>query len=114
MHLYLRVWLAGLRGIRGDVRDAAGVDGATPLQSFLRVELPLLRPTAVFIAAISTINAFQGFTVQYAISPGRGGPLDNNPTIGLLSWEDGFQYYPMGTAASISIVLFFMILLVTL
>jgi len=67
----------------------------------------------VFVAAISTINAFQGFTVQYAISPGRGGPIDNNLTMGLLIWKDGFQFYRMGTAAAISVVLFAIILIVT-
>src|SRR5437762_2596553 len=95
---YMLIWLAGLTGIPSELRDAARVDGANPLQSFFRVELPLLRPTGVFVAAISTINAFQGFTMQYAISPGRGGPIDNNLTMGLLIWKYGFQFYRMGTA----------------
>lgn len=110
---YMLIWLAGLTGIPTELRDAARVDGANPLQSFLGVELPLLRPTAVFVAAISTINAFQGFTVQYAISPGRGGPIDNNLTMGLLIWKDGFQFYRMGVASAISVVLFVIILIVT-
>src|SRR5262245_36776401 len=110
---YMLIWLAGLTGIPPELRDAALVDGANAVQSFLRVELPLLRPTAVFVAAISTINAFQGFTVQYAISPGRGGPIDNNTTMGLLVWKYGFQFYRMGTAATISVVLFAIILVVT-
>ena len=96
-----------------DLRDAARVDGANPLQTFLRIELPLLRPTAVFVASISMINAFQAFTLQYTISPGRGGPVDVNTTMGLLIWKYGFQYYRMGDAAAISVVLFAMIMIVT-
>src|SRR5258707_13389543 len=107
-------WLAGLTGHPTELSDAARVDGANSFQTLIRVGFALLRPTAVFVAAISTINAFQGFTVQYAISPGRGGPIDNNLTMGLLIWKDGFQYYRMGTAAAISVVLFAMILVVTL
>lgn len=109
---YMLIWLAGLTGIPQELRDAALVDGANRIQSFLRVELPLLRPTAIFIAAISTINAFQGFTLQYAISPGRGGPIDVNTTMGLLIWKYGFQFYRMGDAAAVSVVLFLMIMVV--
>ncbi len=109
---YMLIWLAGLTGIPQEMRDAALVDGANPLQSFLRVELPLLRPTAIFIAAISTINAFQAFTLQYSISPGRGGPIDVNTTMGLLIWKYGFQFYRMGDAAAVSVVLFIMIMIV--
>lgn len=109
---YMLIWLAGLTGIPTDLREAALVDGATRLQSFLRVELPLLRPTAVFIAAISTINAFQGFTLQYAISPGKGGPIDVNTTMSLLVWKYGFQFYRMGDASAVSMVLFGMIMVV--
>lgn len=110
---YMLIWLAGLTGIPGELRDAALVDGANRLQSFLRVELPLLRPTAIFVAAISSINAFQAFTLQYTIAPGRGGPIDVNTTMGLLIWKYGFQFYRMGDASAVSVVLFAMILLVT-
>ncbi|NPV67696.1 MAG: sugar ABC transporter permease [Anaerolineae bacterium] len=110
---YMLIWLAGLTGIPSELRDAALVDGANRVQSFLHVELPLLRPTAVFVAAISSINAFQAFTLQWAISPGRGGPIDVNTTMGLLIWKYGFQFYRMGDAAAVSVVLFAMILLVT-
>jgi multiple sugar transport system permease protein len=110
---YMLIWLAGLTGVPEDLRDAARVDGANRLQTFLRVELPLLRPTAVFVASISMINAFQAFTLQYTLSPGKGGPVDVNTTMGLLIWKYGFQYYRMGDAAAISAVLFAMIMIVT-
>jgi multiple sugar transport system permease protein len=109
---YMLIWLAGLTNIPTELRQAALVDGANKWQTFWRVELPLLRPTAVFIAAISTINAFQGFTLQYTISPGKGGPIDVNTTMGLLIWKYGFQYYRMGDASAVSMVLFAMIMIV--
>lgn len=109
---YMLIWLAGLTNIPTELRQAAQVDGANRFQSLIKVELPLLRPTAVFIAAISTINAFQGFTLQYAISPGKGGPIDVNTTMGLLIWKYGFQYYRMGDASAVSMVLFALIMIV--
>ena len=70
---YMLIWLAGLTAIPQEMRDAARVDGANRLQSFLAVELPLLRPTAVFVMAVSTIAAFQGFTLQFVIAPIKAG-----------------------------------------
>ncbi len=110
---YMLIWLAGLSGLPPELLDAARVDGANWFQSFLRIQLPLLRPTAVFVATITTINAFQGFTLQYAISPGRGGPIDVNTTMGLLIWKYGFQFYRMGSASAVSVVLFALIMIVT-
>jgi len=109
---FMVIWLAGLSAVPQELRDAARVDGANAVQSFLRVELPLLRPTAVFVSTITTIQAFQAFTLQYSISPGRGGPIDVNTTMGLLIWKYGFQYYRMGDAAAVSVVLFAMIMVV--
>lgn len=110
---FMLIWLAGLTGISQELREAAMVDGANRLQSFFKIELPLLRPTALFIAAISTINAFQGFTLQWVMTPDRGGPLNVNTTLGLYIWQNGFVYYRMGIAAAASVILFGIIILVT-
>jgi multiple sugar transport system permease protein len=110
---YMLIWLAGMTAIPQELRDAALVDGANKVQSFLRVELPLLRPTAVFVAAISTINAFQGFTLQYIVAPDQGGPVGANTTFGIVIWKYGFQYFRMGDAAAVSVVLFVIIMVVT-
>jgi len=110
---YMLIWLAGLTGIPVELHDAARVDGANGRQFFFGVELPLLRPTAIFVAAITSINAFQGFTLQYSLSPDQGGPAGANTTLGVLIWKEGFQYYHMGNAAAISVVLFALIMLVT-
>ena len=78
------------------------------------VILPLLRRTAILVAALSTINAFQAFILQYEMTPDHGGPADSNLTLGLLIWKFGFEYFRMGDAAAVSVVLFAIILAVTL
>lgn len=110
---YMLIWLAGLTAIPQELRDAARVDGANRAQSFFSVELPLLRPTAVFVMAVSTIAAFQGFTLQHVIAPNQGGPVDVNTTLGIVIWKYGFQYYRMGDAAAVSVVLFAFIMIIT-
>jgi multiple sugar transport system permease protein len=74
----------------------------------------MLRRTGVLVAALSTINAFQAFILQYEMTPDKGGPADANLTLGLLIWKYGFQYFRMGDAAAASVVLFAIILVVTL
>jgi multiple sugar transport system permease protein len=110
---FMVIWLAGLAGVSSDLKSAARIDGANEFQVFVHVTLPLLKPTAILIAALSTINAFQAFILQYVMTPDRGGPADANVTLALLVWKYGFQYYRMGAAAAVSAVLFAIILLVT-
>jgi multiple sugar transport system permease protein len=110
---FMLIWLAGLAGIPPELRDAAHIDGATPLRTFWHIDLPHLRATAVLVAALSTINAFQTFTLQYVLSPDPGGPANSTLVLGLLVLKYGFQYFRMGDAAAVSVVMFAMILAVT-
>lgn len=110
---YMLIWLAGLMAVPAVLREAAIIDGANRLQVLWQVELPLLRPTAVFVAAISTIRAFQGFSIQYVLSPNQGGPVDVNTTLGIVIWKYGFQFFRMGDAAAVSMILFSIIIIFT-
>jgi multiple sugar transport system permease protein len=110
---FMLIWLAGLAGIPPELREAAHIDGATPLRTFWHIDLPLLRSTAVLVAALSTINAFQTFTLQYVLSPDPGGPANSTLVLGLLVLNYGFRYFRMGDAAAVSVVMFAMILAVT-
>ena len=112
---FMMIWLAGLAGIPPELREAAHIDGAGPVRTFWNVELPQLRATAVLVCAISTINAFQTFTLQYVLAAdgGAGGPANSTLVLGLLVLKYGFQYFRMGDAAAVSVVMFIMILSVT-
>ncbi|HEX3349939.1 MAG TPA: sugar ABC transporter permease [Acetobacteraceae bacterium] len=110
---FMLIWLAGLTGVPKELREAAHLDGATGWRTFWHVDLPMLRSTAVLVAALSTINAFQTFTLQYVLSTDPGGPAGSTLVLGLLVLKYGFQYFRMGDAAAVSVVMFAMILAVT-
>jgi multiple sugar transport system permease protein len=110
---FMVIWLAGLAGVPKPLREAARMDGASSRQVFWHVDLPQLRSTAVLVAALTSINAFQTFTLQYAMSPDPGGPANSTLVLGLLVLKYGFQYFRMGDAAAVSVVMFAMILAVT-
>ena len=108
------IWLAGLTGIPQEARDAAAVDGAGTLARFWYIDLPLLRPTSLLVASLATINAFQSFVLQFVLSSDQGGPANSTLVLGLLVFKYGFQYFRMGDAAAVSVVMFALIMSVTL
>ena len=111
---FMMIWLAGLAGIPQEARDAAAVDGASVLQRFWYIDLPLLRQTSLLVASLATINAFQSFVLQFVLSSDQGGPANSTLVLGLLVFKYGFQYFRMGDAAAVSVVMFAIIMSVTL
>jgi len=109
---YMMVWIAGLVGIPREFYEAALIDGAGRVQAFFRITLPLLKPTALFVLVIASIGAFQAFTLQYVMT--RGGPNNHTTTIALLVYQYAFNYYRMGAAAAVSVVMFIVIIALTI
>jgi multiple sugar transport system permease protein len=110
---FMLIWLAGMAGMPADVREAAAIDGAGTLARFWHIDLPLLRRTSVLVAAMATINAFQTFALQFVLSSDQGGPANSTLVLALLVFKYGFQYFRMGDAAAISVVMFAIIAVVT-
>jgi raffinose/stachyose/melibiose transport system permease protein len=54
-----------------DLDEAALIDGATPLQIFFRVILPLLKPVTVTVIVVQSITIFNDFTNPLYYLPGR-------------------------------------------
>jgi len=77
---YFIVFLAGLTGIPDDLLEAANIDGATALQRFRRIILPLLRPTILFAVVIDTIASLQLFTEPSVLLGGASGNLSASPS----------------------------------
>ena len=111
---FMMIWLAGLAAVPPEFREAAAIDGAGPIRTFWHVDLPQLRSTAVLVGALSSIGAFQTFALQYVLPNDAGGPADSTMVLALLVLKYGFQYFRMGDAAAISVVMFGMIMTVTL
>jgi multiple sugar transport system permease protein len=107
----LVIFVAGLQAIPRSLYEAAEIDGAGGWRQLRQITLPLLRPTSVFVAILTTVGLFQIFAEPYVMT--RGGPLDATTTITLLMYEQGFRWWNMGRAAAIAFVLFGMILGVT-
>lgn len=109
---FMIVWIAGLVGIPRDFYEAALIDGADSWQAFWNITLPLLAPTTLFVVVTSTIGAVQAFSLQFVMT--KGGPGNLTTTIALLVYNYGFNYFRMGVAAAMSVVMFAFIITITL
>ncbi|MDP9437964.1 MAG: sugar ABC transporter permease, partial [Actinomycetota bacterium] len=92
-------FLAGLQNIPEEVLEAAAVDGASRLQAFWRVTLPLLRPVILFVVVQATIFSYQIFEIPFLLT--AGGPSDSTLTLAIYLYEVGFREFDRGYAAAI-------------
>jgi multiple sugar transport system permease protein len=106
------LYLAGLQNVSEDLYEAAEIDGANFIQKFLKITIPSLAPTSFFIFIMSVIHGFQGGFESAYIMTG-GGPAGSTTTLSYYIYNHAFQWFNMGYAATISLVLFTLILIIT-
>jgi ABC-type sugar transport system permease subunit len=106
------IYLAGLQAISPDYYEVARIEGASALEQFRFITIPLLRPITFFIFVMSSIRSFQVFDQIYIMT--GGGPLNSTTTIAFEIYQNGFQFYKMGYASSMSVVLLVLVGTLTL
>jgi multiple sugar transport system permease protein len=92
------IYLAALRGIPGEMYEAAEIDGAGVLKKVFRITIPTLKPLIIINLVGATIGAFQASS-NILIMTG-GGPLYATHTIGLEIFYNAFFYLKFGYATS--------------
>ncbi len=108
------IFLAGLQQIPETYYEAARIDGAGRWRLFWNITLPLLNPVFVYLGVLQTIQFLRMFDlVQNMSTDGAGGPLKSTTTVVLEVYKTGFGSYQMGYAAALTVILFFLILLIT-
>jgi ABC-type sugar transport system permease subunit len=100
--------LAGLQTIPAEVYEAAKVDGATAWQQFVRITLPMVKPTLVVAVLFRTLDTLRMFDLPYGmIGPGKY----RVETLSIFSYQEAAQTR-YGPAAAYAVVLFVYVLLV--
>lgn len=108
------IYLAGLQGVPTDLYDAAKVDGATALQRFRHVTLPMTTPVIFYNLILGLIGTFQYFTEVYVLTNGTGNPARSTLFYNLYLYQNAFRYFHMGYASTMAWVLFIIVLGITL
>jgi multiple sugar transport system permease protein len=67
------LYLAGLKGVDPSLREAAAVDGASPVRAFFSVVLPVMKPINIIIIVVTVIEALRAFDIVWVINKGTNG-----------------------------------------
>ena len=104
MGFYSVIFYGALLDIPDDILEAARVDGASGLQLFRRILLPLLWPMVI----TSTVFSFSGTVKMFesALALTKGGPGAATKSLSMYMYDNAFTYYKVGYASVIAIVIF--------
>lgn len=104
-------FISGLKSIDRGLYEAASIDGANRLQQLVRITLPLLSPVLLFLVIVGIISSFQSFALIAIMT--KGGPNNSSNVLVYEVYQEAFQYFDVGKAAAISIVMFLLVVFVT-
>jgi len=102
--------LAGLQSLPDEPFEAARIDGASGLQSFYYLTLPLLRPVILVALLWRFIDTFRIFDVIYLLT--SGGPARVTETVSIYVYRYGFQSFNLGLAAAASFIMLLIMLII--
>lgn len=101
-------YLSGLQNIEYSVYEAAKIDGANPWQTFWKITVPLLKPTILLTAIMSTNGTLQLFDESVNLT--AGGPANATITMSHYIYNMSFKYVPnFGYAAAMSFLIFILV-----
>ena len=101
--LMFLILLAGLQAVPGEIYEAAEIDGANYWQTLRSITLPHLKGAIIIAMIIRFIDAFNIFETIYVMT--KGGPGIATQTLPLFGWKIGFQYFNLGEAASLAVIM---------
>jgi len=104
--------MAGLAGLSSEPHESAKVDGATAVQTFFHITLPMVMPTILTAVILRAVDALKTYDIIYAMT--GGGPGYSSETLNILAYKFSFEYFNLGQASSILVFLFFIVLLFSL
>lgn len=96
--------LAALQGISSDLDEAASIDGATKMQIFWRITLPLLKPALLMVALFRFIETLKHFPLIFVMT--NGGPGRSTQATNYYAYIQTFQSSNVSYGAAIAVFLF--------
>lgn len=109
---YMILFIAGLKSIPTDFYESARIDGAKKWHELVYITLPLIKPTMLLVLVMNAIGSFQVFGPVFMMT--MGGPGRATESVVTLMYNTAFGFGKFSYASSMSMILFFIILLVTL
>ena len=105
------IYLAALQDVPRDLIEAASIDGANRFQRLVRIIIPYVKNTTFFVVLTTVIYSMQVFGQVYVMT--SGGPNYSTLTFVQYLYIKAFREFKLGYAATIGVVLFLIILLMS-
>ncbi|MCY3917731.1 MAG: sugar ABC transporter permease [Chloroflexi bacterium] len=105
-------FLAGLQSIPEELYEAASIDGASMLQKFFRITIPMLRPIILFVSIIVLLSSIQIFDEPQILT--QGGPANSTMSVVQYLYERGYTRLRLGFASAVGTVLFATVFILSL
>lgn len=109
---FMVIFTAGLQAIPQTYYEAGRIDGTNAWTEFWHITLPILKPIILLVIVMSVITALKVFAVPQLMT--EGGPAGATEVIPLHIYKTGFEFFKMGRASAMSIVLFVIMMVFSL
>ena len=100
--------LAGLALVPDELHEAAKVDGASAIQRFFRITLPLIKPAILVALLFRTLDAFRIFDSVFILTAGQ----NNTETVSILGYNQLLNRLNLGLGSTISVLIFVMVAII--
>lgn len=108
------IYLVGFKTLPESLYEAARLDGASGLQSFWFLSVPMLKPISLYVSVVTLVSAFNVYAQVYVLaSDAQGAPGRQVRVMVLDMLENSFRNYRVGYAAAEAVVLLLIVLLLT-
>jgi len=108
---YMVIILSGLQTIPGNLYEAAGIDGANAFHRFIRITVPLLKPSLFLCFVIGMLNSVTSFDLIYVMT--SGGPGRATEILITYIYKLGFNETRFDYAAAVTVTFFILLLGIT-
>ena len=105
-------YLAGLQSIPGDLYESASIDGASTLQKFRHITMPMLKPTTIYVLTISIYGGFAMFIESYMLFAGNRSPGGIGLTIIGYLYRQGWEHNNLGFGSAIGLSLLLIVMII--
>ena len=99
---YMLMYIGGIKNISPDLYEAASVDGASKVQAFFGITVPLLMPTTFIVLLLTTVSSLKEYALVQGIT--LGGPGTSTTYIVQYIYDQGFNQYKYGFASALGIL----------
>lgn len=109
---FMILFIGGINNIPKELFEASNVDGASKIQVFFQVMLPMLSPTIFIVVLLSTVNLLKEYALIQGIT--LGGPGTSTTYIIQYMFNQGFNQYKYGYASAVGVLVSIVFIIITI